>query len=358
MISRETLQNILEAGVQAPSGGNSQPWRFQITNGGLSVCMVPEKDHAILNFGNRGTILANGALVENMVIAARHFGIEPTVQPFPDSSKPNLVAKISLKEKKDHKDSEATIFWAIWKRVTNRKPFETKAIDEEIKKRLIESPAKTLGTTTISLKVTDDRHDIERLAAVASTNEAVMFADEQLHKLFFKELVWNEKDERAKKAGLYIKTMELKPPQAAALRLFKHWRFMQFINKFGAAKGIAQTNTKGYAACGLYGAVLCDNNDEDFFNVGRVIERAWLTATAAGLSFHLQTGVNFLYQRVAAGGEQLFSPEHTAIIREGYKTMADIFQADGKCIPAIFRIGYDGEPSARSSKRSPEIIVT
>ncbi|MEK7193695.1 MAG: nitroreductase family protein [Patescibacteria group bacterium] len=28
MIPRETIQKILESGVQAPSGSNSQPWKF------------------------------------------------------------------------------------------------------------------------------------------------------------------------------------------------------------------------------------------------------------------------------------------------------------------------------------------
>lgn len=76
MISREVIQKILEAGAQAPSGSNSQPWRFEVAGGTISIIMLPEKDHPILNFRNRGTLLAHRALIENIVIAAAHYKLK------------------------------------------------------------------------------------------------------------------------------------------------------------------------------------------------------------------------------------------------------------------------------------------
>ncbi len=352
MTPEEIIRKILEAGAQAPSGSNSQPWRFEVKDGIVSVFMTPEKDHAILNFRNRGTILANGTLIENMVIAARHYGFEPSVEMFPDPARPNLVANIRFE--KGSKNEEKQLFEAIGKRATNRKPFETKKIDGKIIGEFIASSTE-IGENNVSIKITEDKKNIQMLAKSASTNESVMFADRQLHKLFFEELVWTKEEENEKKSGLYMKTMELKPPQEAALRLFQYWGFMNIVNKLGAARGIAQGNAKGYAACGLYGAVLCDDNDKDFLGVGRVIERIWLKATAAGLSFHLQTGVNFLYQRIAAGDGDIFSQKHRDLISEQYMVAADLLGAGSRFIPALFRIGYDGEPSARSSKRAPEV---
>ncbi|HVM76853.1 MAG TPA: hypothetical protein VMU07_01740 [Candidatus Paceibacterota bacterium] len=351
MIVQDVVRKILEAGVLAPSGGNSQPWRFEVSNGVISVFMIPERDHPVLNFRNRGTILANGALIENMAIAARHYGFDPVIDEFSDPNQPNLVAKMAFQE--NHEEPQP-LFDAIAKRATNRKPYETRAIDPQTVRDLQASVGE-VGNPGITLRFTEERNQIEQLAVAASANEAVMFADPKLHQLFFEELVWTEREERAKKSGLFLKTMELAPPQAAALRLFRSWHFMKFANRFGAARGIAKGNAKGYAACGLYGAVMCSNNDKDFLSVGRVIERVWLKATAAGLSFHLQTGVNFLYERVTGGGA-LFQERHHELIRREYGVIHSIFGGGSNVIPALFRIGYDGEPSARSSRRAPEVV--
>lgn len=354
MIPREIIQKILEAGVQAPSGGNSQPWKFKLTGETLQIFMIPDRDHAILNFHSRGTLLAHGALIENISIAARHYGFEAEIKLFPDNADPNLVAEVRFGER-EKKDNVPDLWNAIWKRATNRKPYETRKVDEEIKEALRTVPAE-IGAYDVILKLTDDREQINALAKAASANEIVMFEDKNLHRLFFKELVWTDLEEKEKRSGLYLRTMELAPPQAIALRLFKFWPIMRLFDFFGAARGIAAGNAKGYAACALYGAVLYNDEDKGFIHVGRVIERTWLKATDMGLSFHLQTGINFLWQRVLHEERSIFETTHKDIICAKYKSMTNIFEAGDKLVPAIFRIGYDGEPSGRSSRKAPEVI--
>jgi hypothetical protein len=315
--------------------------------------MTPEKDHPILNFRNRGTILANGCLIENISIAADHYGFRTDIKLFPDQNDKNFVATITLQEGATKKSED--LFDAISKRATNRKPYETKKIGEKIKQELLAIPSE-LEEHDIALRLVDNKEQIETLATAASANEIVMLENKELHKLFFEEIVWTEKEEKERKSGLYVKTMELAPPQPMALKLFfKHWPIMNFFNALGGARGIAKNNAKGYAACDAYGAVLCSDKDEDFIGAGRAIEHTWLVATAAGLSFHLQAGVNFLWQRAENEKQNIFSPEHAQIIREQYKKIMDVFGANDKLIPVIFRIGYDGEPSGRSSKKIPEV---
>lgn len=353
MISKEIIQKIIEAGVQAPSGSNSQPWRFEVSKNVIDVHMVPEKDHPVLNFRERGTILANGALIRNMLIAADHFGLNNTARFFPDASDRNLTVKISLSE--GVTPGSDKLFTSITKRATNRKPYEKRQLNENEKATIVRSLTEGAPSSVV-LKFTDDVEKIKILAEAASKNETVLFEDKCLHGLFFEEIVWTEREEKERKEGLYLKTMELQPPQAAALRIFKFWPIMRMVNGIGFAKNISRENAAVYARCSLYGAVLCGDNDEDFLKAGMAIEGVWLAATAAGMSFHLQTGINFMWQRLRAGEGGDFSPKHAAIIREAYQNIVGIFGTEKTNIPAIFRIGYDGEPSARSSKKAPEII--
>lgn len=359
MVPQETIRKILNAGVQAPSGSNSQPWRFGVRGDVVTVFMIPEKDHPILNVQNRGTLMAIGALLENVVIAAAHYGVRAAVSILPDKKNPSIAATVSLAAGGGGAGGASgteKLFRAIWQRATNRKEYSTKAIDETVKKDLMMVPA-AVGARDVAFALTEDARAIKALAHAASANEVLLFGNEALHRLFFQEIVWTEKEEKEKRSGLYLKTMELKPPQAAALRfLFKRWPIMRFMNRLGMARNIAKGNAKGYARCGAYGAVLCDNNNGSFVRAGRVVERLWLIAAAAGLSFHLQTGVNFFYQRIAADGENIFSPKEIKMIRTHYGTIADVFGAKEKCVPALFRIGYGGEPSGRSSRKAPEVV--
>ena len=72
----EDIKKILEISVNAPSGSNSQPWCFEVKNNKVNIIMLPEKDHPILNYHNRGTLIAIGALIENIIITASSLGIK------------------------------------------------------------------------------------------------------------------------------------------------------------------------------------------------------------------------------------------------------------------------------------------
>jgi nitroreductase len=378
MIVQETLQKILEAGVQAPSGSNSQPWRFEVSGaaggGGaavvVSVFMLPEKDHPVLNVNQWGTLFATGALLENISIAAAHYGFVANIIFFPRAENRNLVAEVSFAEKQGNGNSAGNgdlapdLFDAIFKRATNRKPYGTEKIDGAIRERLLGAPAE-VGAYDVVLKLIDDRGQIETLAGAASVNERIIFENKKLHELFLREVVWTEEEQRARMSGLYLKTLELAPPQESALKMFRSWGVLRFMNVLmGAARRIARDNAKVYAACSFYGGVLCEPTDIGMVRAGQVVERAWLAATAMGLSFHLQTGVNFLRVRLDApedagggeGGESLFSKKEADLIRGAYETIANVFQTQDHFCPAIFRIGYGGEPSARSPRKAPEVV--
>ena len=42
----EDIKKIIEAAVQAPSGENCQPWRFEILNNNIKLFNVPERDQS------------------------------------------------------------------------------------------------------------------------------------------------------------------------------------------------------------------------------------------------------------------------------------------------------------------------
>lgn len=349
-MDRETIQKILQAGAQAPSGSNSQPWEFEVKGNRISVAGFPEKDHPILNFRNRGTWVAHGALLENMIVAGRALGVSADISLFPDKGNPRLVAAVELAAAPRIAEPA---YEAIGKRATNRKPYARDPLPPAARDELVANGAPIGGA---EMRYTEARGDIESLGNASSMNEVVMFENKKLHNLFFSEIVWSEAEEREKQHGLYLKTMELLPPQEKAVKMLRYWPVMRLANAVGAAKKIARENAAVYSSTPFVGAVVCRDDDRAFVDAGRLMERMWLTATKLGLSFHLMTGVPFLHQRIAAGNTEGFSKRHVALVESAYRKIADVFRVADGVVALLFRIGNGGEPSARSSKAPPKIM--
>src|SRR3989344_3188135 len=239
MIPRDIIRKIIEAGVQAPSGSNSQPWKFIVRGDRLDVIALPEKDHPVLNFRYRGTWVAHGALIENIVIATRKFGYNSAITIFPDKSTHNITARINFKKSSAAGD---LLYKAITERVTNRKPYAITPLTQEIKEKLFkiaeEWPDKNLKAVFV-----ENPEKIKKIGEAASVNEVVMFENQSLHKLLFEEIVWTREQEEERGKGLYFKTLELKPP-AFIVKALGHWSLMNILNKIGIARAIAKDNVK------------------------------------------------------------------------------------------------------------------
>ena len=75
-LSKETLLRILDRARWAPSGDNTQPWRFQIVaDDQLIVHGHDTRDEILYDFDGHASHMAHGALLETMRIAASAEGL-------------------------------------------------------------------------------------------------------------------------------------------------------------------------------------------------------------------------------------------------------------------------------------------
>lgn len=349
MIAKETIKKILEAGVQAPSGSNSQPWKFYVEGEKVKVQALFSKDHPVLNFRNRGTFIAHGALLENIFIAAQKLGYRARFKMFPDGKQNDIICEIYFE---DNQNKGHVLYDLIFKRCTNRKPYKKKLLGDSQKKDLLNL---VNDLPAVKIKFVDDIEGLKVLAESACVSEKIIFEDKGLHQLLYKELVFTEKEEKNIKSGLYIKTLELNAFQTVILKLVKFWPIANFLNKIGFSRLLAKDNYKRYVSSAAIGAIIVKNKDEFFIEGGRAIERIWLKATQMGLSIQLLTGFSFFWQRVISG-ENIFSASHRRIIENAYEKSASVLDIrEDQVIAALFRIGESSFPSAYSSKKTPEI---
>ncbi|HRO71697.1 MAG TPA: nitroreductase family protein, partial [Chitinophagaceae bacterium] len=77
MTSRDVLLEILDVARWAPSGDNTQPWRFEIIdNNHIAIHGYDTRDWCIYDFEGRASYMAHGALLETIRIAAAEYGLK------------------------------------------------------------------------------------------------------------------------------------------------------------------------------------------------------------------------------------------------------------------------------------------
>ena len=122
---------LLRYAVLAPSGHNSQPWSFRITDAGVEVFADYTRRLPVGDPGDRELLMSIGAAIFNLRVAAAHFGFESTVMYGPASNDAMPLALVALRETCDPDKQLARLFPAITKRHTCRTDFEPREIEPE-----------------------------------------------------------------------------------------------------------------------------------------------------------------------------------------------------------------------------------
>ena len=71
------------AAILAPSYWNAQPWRFEVDANELRLTLDPGRTLPFCDPDQRFALLSLGAALENLLVAARAWGLQPAVQYLP-----------------------------------------------------------------------------------------------------------------------------------------------------------------------------------------------------------------------------------------------------------------------------------
>ena len=338
------IKKIIEAGNLAPSGGNSQPWKFIVKGDTIRVLALSHKDHPVLNFKDRGTLVAIGALIENIQIAAATQGLTA-------DWKENLSKReIDITLKPSESSNLSGLAEVIRLRHTNRKDYKKEPLSESEKAFLLQELHKFPQCELVVIEKEKVRDASKHLAI-----DILMFLqNELLHKLLFEEILWKE-DHQHTRGGLYIKTMEAIPPKSFVMKLMSNWKLAKFFGKLKLPNKIHEENANKIAASALIGVIVVEDNDENFIHAGRLLENIWLRSAKLGLSFQLVSGMLFLRQQMQFGQKYSFTPVEKQVVESAYQELVNVFGVKRNIMALAFRIGKSEKPLAVSHKRSPEI---
>ncbi len=131
----EQMKGLLRYAVLAPSGPNTQPWKFSIKDNEISLIADFSRSLPSVDPTDRTLYISHGCLLTNLLIAAEHFGFEYDVKCLPDGFFGERTASV-LFSKKATTPRFPGLFHEITRRHTNRKRFEKRPIEDEKLKKL------------------------------------------------------------------------------------------------------------------------------------------------------------------------------------------------------------------------------
>ncbi|MHB0865324.1 MAG: hypothetical protein ACYC1Y_00225 [Minisyncoccota bacterium] len=349
---KERVTKILIAAAAAPSGDNSQPWRFVVHESSIEFHYLPERDNPILNYEEGGTLIALGAALQNADLEARAQGYAPSTTLNESGS---CVAIMRLSSGGDLDVAQRPMREAIFKRHTNRKAYGKISLSREMRATIL-GPLIS-GSADLKLFLIESQEAMGEVSRALTMMEETALANKALHTLFFSSIFWSEAKNRAGEQGLYIKTLELPPPVQALFRLLKHWRFAKLLAKVGFPRFVAQTNAQQNASASALGVITALRlHRGTYLEAGKMLERVWLLATAQGLSLQIVTGITFLARSINNHDTaRLLSDDEQERVRAAYATIKRNVD-DGHEPIIAFRIGTSNGPTEVTYRRTPEII--
>lgn len=311
------LERILELGRWAPSGDNTQPWRFEIlAPNRLRVHAFDTREHCVYDINGHPSQMALGALLETISIAATAESLSARALRRPESPDNNPVIEIDFHE--DPGISASPLLPFIEKRSVQRRMMSTKGLSETHKRRLAEAVGPDYDVAWF-----ESFGARLRLARLLFRFAKLRLTMPEAYLVHRSVIAWNARYSEDKVPDQAI---GLDPMTLNLMRwVMRSWERVAFFNKFFAGSLVPRLELDLFpgVACAGHFVLVAPRPAEtidDYIAAGRALQRFWLTA--ASLGFALQ-------------------PEMTPLIFTGYVRANQRFSAVERLWPVAERLATE-----------------
>jgi hypothetical protein len=135
---REKIAFLIGYAVLAPSSHNTQPWLFQLHDDAVDLRIDHSRWLKIADKDQRELHISVGCALENLLVAAEHFGLGHAAVRLPDQADPLLAATIRFSETGSavpHR--EQVLFDMLPVRHTNHRHYDGRPIPAQLRERLV-----------------------------------------------------------------------------------------------------------------------------------------------------------------------------------------------------------------------------
>ena len=331
---------IVDAARRAPSGGNSQPWRFEADVDEVRFFLVPERT-SVMDVQHRGSYVALGAALFNARVAASSLHRLGTVKLFPEGAPSHHVATLRLGTTTDQQI--APLYPVIPERISNRQPGQPAPIEHEVKHLL----TRVVAAEGATLHIVTDRTRLNEGGELLGQCDRLRFLIPQVHEQMLGELKFPGRDPLYE--GLDVRTLEMDPTSIAAVGLLRRPEVMAHLADWRAGQMLGLRTQLMVGTSSALAAITIPRAEPLWYlRAGSAIERFWLSAQRHGLAVQPVAPI-FLYATdeldlLSLGGERHL--DHMHELRERFTALWDL--VEGETVTMVLRVSHAPAASAQS----------
>jgi molybdopterin/thiamine biosynthesis adenylyltransferase len=344
------IEKILDLARWAPSGDNTQPWRFEIVDDRhLVVHGFDTRDHCVYDLDGHPSQISLGALLETISIAATGHGLLATI--IRRAEMPETTPTFDIRFVPDQDLKPDSLIPYITCRSVQRRAMKIRPLGQT-KKRALET---AIGEkhTVLWLEGAANRWAAARLMFNNAKLRLTLPEAYQVHRDI---IHWNARfsDDRIPDQALGLDSMTLRTMHW----VMQSWRRVKFFNTFlgGTWAPRIQMDLIPGIACAAHFVIIAEHAPEridDYVSAGRAVQRFWLTATKLGLQLQPEM-TPLIFSRYARDGIKFSAVPQVS--NQSQKIALQLKELIGKNNSAlavfIGRIGSAPSPESRSLRLS------
>lgn len=280
LITRETTLRILDLARWAPSGDNTQPWRFQIlADDHVIVHGHDTRDVILYDYDGHASHMAHGALLETMRIAASAEGLSMAWQASADSEWRKIEYDVRFSNSSGMEADPLYPF--IEKRTVQRRPMSTKPLTEIQRQALIAAAGEGF-----LLQLFESFSQKKAIAKLLWDNAYIRLTCPEAFPVHQDIIEWGA---RVSKDRIPEQAVGIDPITAKLMRwVMQSWPRVKFFNRFlmGTVMPRVQLDYLPALMCAAHLLIRPKVHPralEDWVCLGQAMQRVWLTATQHGL---------------------------------------------------------------------------
>jgi nitroreductase len=304
------LRFLLRYAILAPSVKNTQPWSFAVDGRRVHIYADRTRRLTVSDPDGRELYISVGCALENLLVAAEHFGMAHEVRYLPEGDDAELAATVEFWAGGGRSPERQGIpLDALIHRQNDNGLYRDAELSLELRRRLYECVAEP----DLRLELSDDglfRSWVDELTFEADCAEYA-------NRAFRRELghsighgLFSAPGFKSRLAGLLVSRVDI-------------------------GEAVANQDRELVASAALLGLVLGeDDTHAVHLRTGQLFERVWLTATALGVSIHPMS-------------QTMRTPELRDVV-------ADLVLGHGWLPQHLFRVGFSTrETRPRRTPRRP-----
>jgi molybdopterin/thiamine biosynthesis adenylyltransferase/nitroreductase len=340
-----TIEQILDLARWAPSGDNTQVWRFEIIDEHhVAVHGFNTREHCIYDVNGRPSQIALGALLENIGIAATGHGLRASM--VRRESEPDDKPVFDVKFAPDPAVQPDPLLPYIPVRSVQRRRMHTRPLTSR-EKSMLES---ALGEENRMLWLEGFAKRLA-VARFMSDNAKLRLTLPEAYRVHREVIQWNA---RYSEERVPDQAVGLDPMTTRLMRwVMESWQRVEFFNRYlaGTLMPRLQLDLVPGIACAAHFVILAREKPatiDDYVSAGRAVQRFWLTATRLGLQLQPEMTPLIFASYVREGKQFSATPGSWKQARHLSSRLAQLIGEGDDTAVFMGRIGAGRAAEARS----------